>query len=101
MMVALTGHRPQRLGMPDDELDNKWKEIGDWIVKNLIQMRQRAILEYDELHVYCGMATGSDILFGMSSVFLKAADIVPLKLHCVLPCKNYNSSHKYYNNIIW
>lgn len=99
MIVALTGHRPQRLGMPDDELDNKWKEIGDWIVKNLIQMRQRAILEYNELHVYCGMVTGSDVLFGMSSVFLKVAGIVPLKLHCVLPCKNYNSSHKYYNNI--
>lgn len=99
MIVALTGHRPQRLEMSDDELDNKWEEIREWIVKNLIQMRQTTMLEYDELHVYCGMATGSDILFGMTSVFLKAADIIPLKLHCILPCKNYNSSHKYYKDI--
>ena len=26
MKVALTGHRPQRFGMPDDELDDKWGE---------------------------------------------------------------------------
>lgn len=99
MKVALTGHRPQRLGMPDDELDDKWDEIGNWIRNNLIQMLQTTLLEDDSLDVYCGMATGSDILFGTSSAFLKAADIVPLKLHCVLPCKNYNSSHKYYNDI--
>lgn len=24
MRIALTGHRPQRLGLPDDELDIKW-----------------------------------------------------------------------------
>ena len=99
MKVALTGHRPQRLGMPDDELDDEWNEIRDWIVNNLIHMLQTTLLEDESLDVYCGMATGSDILFGMSSVFLKAADIVPLKLHCVLPCKDYNSSHKYYNDI--
>lgn len=98
MKVALTGHRPERLGMPDNELDDKWNKIRDWIVNNLIQMFQTTLLEDDSLDVYCGMATGSDILFGMSSVFLKV-DIVPLKLHCVLPCKNYNSSHKYYNDI--
>ena len=96
MKVALTGHRPQRLGMPDDELDDKWDEIGNWIRNNLIQMLQTTLLEDDSLDVYCGMATGSDILFGTSSAFLKAADIVPLKLHCVLPCKDYNSSHKFY-----
>ena len=98
MKVALTGHRPERLGMPDNELDDKWNKIRDWIVNNLIQMFQTTLLEDDSLDVYCGMATGSDILFGMSSIFLKV-DIVPLKLHCVLPCKNYNSSHKYYNDI--
>lgn len=38
MKVALTGHRSQRLGMPDDELDDEWNEIRDWIVNNLIHM---------------------------------------------------------------
>lgn len=32
MKVALTGHRPQRLGLPEDELDDKWEKIRDWIV---------------------------------------------------------------------
>ena len=27
MRIALTGHRPQRLGLPDDELDIKWARI--------------------------------------------------------------------------
>lgn len=31
MRIALTGHRPQRLGLPDDESDIKWAEIGHWI----------------------------------------------------------------------
>ena len=100
MKVALTGHRPQRLGMPDDELDDKWEEIRDWIVKNLIQMLQTTLLEDGQLlDIYCGMASGSDILFGMTSVFLKAGNVIPVKIHCVLPCKDYNSSHKYYNDI--
>ncbi len=27
MKVALTGHRPQRLGLPEDETDNAWEKI--------------------------------------------------------------------------
>ena len=27
MRVALTGHRPQRLGLPEDELDIKWSTV--------------------------------------------------------------------------
>lgn len=52
MRIALTGHRPQRLGLPDDETDEKWIPIMHYINS--------------------------------------------IKLHCILPCKNYNSSHKYY-----
>ena len=37
------------------------------------------------------MASGSDIRFGMSLAFINE-----VKLHCVLPCKEYNSNHKYY-----
>ena len=29
MKVALTGHRPQRLGLPEDETDKKWSKITD------------------------------------------------------------------------
>ena len=58
MKVALTGHRPQRLGMPDDELDDKWNEIREWIVNNLTHMLQITLLEDDSLDIYCGMASG-------------------------------------------
>ena len=95
MKVALTGHRPQRLGMPDDELDDKWGEIRGWIVNNLVYILQTT----DSLDIYCGMASGADILFGMTSIVLKECNVIPLRIHCVLPCKDYNSSHKYYNDI--
>lgn len=99
MRVALTGHRPQRLGLPEDEMDDKWEKIRDWVTQNLIKMVETTILEDDQLDIYCGMATGSDILFGMTSIFLKSGNIIPLRIHCVLPCKNYNSSRKYYKDI--
>ena len=31
MKVALTGHRPQRLSLPEDEKDEKWKSIEYWL----------------------------------------------------------------------
>ena len=46
MKIALTGHRPQRLGLPDDELDIKWSKIGHWIMNQIL----------DASDVYCGMA---------------------------------------------
>ena len=48
MRIALTGHRPQRLGLPDDELDIKWARIGHWIFNQIL----------DVSDVYCGMANG-------------------------------------------
>ena len=57
MRIALTGHRPQRLGLPDDELDIKWARIGHWIFNQIL----------DVSDVYCGMANGSDILIGLNT----------------------------------
>ena len=51
MKVALTGHRPQRLSLPEDELDDRWGEIRGWIVNNLIYMLQTALLEDDSLDI--------------------------------------------------
>ena len=68
-------------------------------MNNFIHMLQTTLLEDDSLDIYCGMASGADILFGMTSIFLKAGNVIPLRIHCVLPCKDYNSSHKYYNDI--
>ena len=44
MRIALTGHRPQRLGLPDDELDIKWARICNWILNQIL----------DVSDVYCG-----------------------------------------------
>ena len=61
MKVALTGHRPQRLGLPEDELDIKWSKIGHWIMNQIL----------DASDVYCGMANGSDILIGLNACVIK------------------------------
>lgn len=61
MRVALTGHRPQRLGLPEDELDIKWAKIGHWIMNQIL----------DVSDVYCGMANGSDILIGLNACVIK------------------------------
>ena len=45
------------------------------------------------------MASGSYFIFGISAMFLKINGIIPLQMHCILPCKNYNSSHKLYQDI--
>lgn len=40
MKVALTGHRPQRLGFPEDEMDNAWEKIEEWITKQLFKINE-------------------------------------------------------------
>ena len=40
------------------------------------------------------MASGCDMVFGFISTLCKLAP--KARLHCILPCKGYNSSHQYY-----
>ena len=44
MRVALTGHRPQRLGLPDDELNIQWAKIGHWIFNQILNASQMFIV---------------------------------------------------------
>lgn len=88
MRVALTGHRPQRLGLPADELDSKWDKIGCWITNQIL----------DVSDVYCGMANGSDILLGLKACNVKQKNS-KLKLHCILPCKNYEVANRYHKKL--
>lgn len=99
MKVALTGHRPQRLGLPEDETDNAWEKIEEWITKQLFKINEVSYLSGENLDVYCGMASGSDFVFGTVAALAKVNRIIPLTLHCILPCKNYNSSHPFYKDI--
>ena len=98
MKVALTGHRPERLSLSSDEGNDEWKDIREWLVKQLIDISLIDFIQCDTTDVYCGMASGSDILFGMIASIWKV-NTLNIKLHCVLPCKEYNSSNKYYQLI--
>lgn len=85
MRMALTGHRPERLGYSelDFEVNKDWRKIIDWL--------KEKIKEENVADVYCGMATGCDIAYGIAAFELKYNEKYPVKLHCVLPCKNYNN----------
>ena len=95
MKVALTGHRPQRLGLSEDETDEKWSKITNWLTEQITKMTEVAILSNTYVDAYCGMASGCDISFGFVVSVIKNGT-KNLKLHCILPCKDYNSSNKYY-----
>lgn len=49
MRVALTGHRAERLGLPENEADDAWKKIEEWIVKQLFQMIEVCYLERERI----------------------------------------------------
>ena len=91
MRMALTGHRPQRLGY-----DTNNYSTADWL--KLINWLALEIKANNVTDVYCGMADGCDIAYGIAALGLKD-DGYPVKLHCVLPCKNYNSSNFWYKDL--
>ena len=75
----MTGHREGRLASLGTV-----EEIIDWIKSKLI--------ENNCTDAYCGMANGGDILFGKTVISLRKQGY-DIKLHCILPCKDYNKSH--------
>lgn len=80
--MALTGHRPERLGYAKDSF-----ETIDW--HRMIVWLKAKMKEHEVTDAYCGMADGCDIAYGIAALQLKAEGY-PVKLHCILPCKNYN-----------
>lgn len=98
MKVALTGHRPQRLGLPEDIGDKRWDKIETWIIKQLFKLYKTATNNGEDLIGYCGMASGCDIEFGYI-ISITSYVATGMKLACVLPCKDYNSSSQYYNQL--
>lgn len=88
LRVALTGHRPERLGYAKDTYATEsWGRMIDWLK---LQIKENSITD-----VYCGMANGCDIAYGIAALELKDEGYF-VKLHCVLPCKNYNLSNTWY-----
>ena len=86
--AALTGHRPERLGYDkEDFCKTEWISLIDWL--------QYSVKLNKITDMYCGMADGCDIAYGITAIELKLEGY-QVKLHCVLPCKNYNSSNRWY-----
>lgn len=88
MRMALTGHRPERLGYDKENYNTMdWVRLMDWL---------RLAIRFNGVRdVYCGMADGCDIAYGIAAKSLKDQGY-KLRLHCILPCKNYNSSNPWY-----
>ena len=89
MRMALTGHRPERLGYSKNLTSQEWYEIAKWL--------KDKIIELGVTDAYCGMADGCDMVYALA-VYL-AKDEYPVTLHCILPCKEYQSSHSLYKFI--
>lgn len=68
-------------------MDESWKKIDCWLSQQLIKMLEYTILNGESLDLYCGMASGCDIKFGLIASTLLISDV---HIHFVLPCKNYN-----------
>lgn len=81
MKICVTGHRPDKLfgySMLDEryiELKKKFKEI---------------LIENHCTEAITGMALGADMFFALAVLELKRKNM-DIKLHCAVPCKNYNS----------
>jgi hypothetical protein len=60
-------------------------------------LAKEKIKELNITDAYCGMARGCDIAYGIAVRELKSEENFPIKLHCILPCKNYNIDIKWVN----
>ena len=87
MKLALTGHHPQRLGYNENINHPDWYPVIDWM--------KEQIVSNEATDVYSGMASGCDMAFAIAAIKLKQYGY-DVKLHCILPCKNYNSSEEMY-----
>lgn len=90
LRMALTGHRPARLGYNQYLESDDWRRMIDWLKEQI------KILGVTD--AYCGMADGCDCAYALAAIELKKEAYL-IKLHCVLPCENYNSSYYVYDLI--
>lgn len=96
MIIAVTGHRPNKLwGYNLDHLNyNK-------LASNL----KTALLSNDCTHAISGMALGVDTVFAKVVLRLRDSAHLDIKLECAIPCLNHSSkwfgeSIKEYNKIL-
>lgn len=90
LTMALTGHRPQRLKYSRYLETDDWRPIIDWL--------KQQIKELGVTDAISGMAEGSDCVYALAVIELKDEGY-DIKLHCVLPCDNYQCNYYIYNKI--
>lgn len=97
MIIALTGHRPERLGLPKDVSLPQWENIIRWIKTELMRAGL-GLTEGEELEVFSGMASGADIAIAYAALQLK--ENFKLKLTLVCPFEGYGHDNPHYNEIL-
>ena len=90
MKMALTGHRPTRLGYSKRLESDEWRPMIDWLKEQIVAIGVTEAI--------CGMAEGCDCAYALAVIELKDEGH-DIKLHCVLPCDNYQSKYYIYNKI--
>lgn len=91
MKIALTGHRPERLGLPFDVTKSEWEPIRKWISKKINEYIDK---ETELIECISGVASGSDIAFGyVVARLMKFSDKVRLILASPFPGYNENDIH--------
>lgn len=93
--IALTGHRPERLGLPSSVISDEWYGIRSWIRNTILEN----IKEFGEVEVFSGMASGSDIAMAIIACHLKNEGY-KVKLTCVCPFNGYGRKEQLYNYIM-
>lgn len=90
MILAITGHRPQRLNFNMDVNHKDWDKVKTWLKEKIIELNVDI--------VFCGMAEGCDIMTGIVVCDLIDAGY-KINLVCVLPCKDYGKKNKYFGKL--
>lgn len=83
--IALTGHRPNKLGGYD--LNNPMNQAIKAYLSTIIHY---ALKHYDRVIGISGMALGADTLWAMALLEAKHAG-APVELHAYIPCHGYES----------
>ena len=90
LTMALTGHRPERLKYTKYLESDNWRAIIDWLKQQIKELRVTDAIS--------GMAEGSDCAYALAVIELKEEGD-NIKLHCVLPCDNYQRGYYIYDRI--
>lgn len=90
MIIAMTGHQHERLGLPIDVSKNEWDKVIKWI--------RYEIIESGADEVFSGMAHGSDMAMAYAAADLKKHGWDG-RLTLVCPCVGYGSTDPMYEYI--